>query len=91
MNKWQVSATLTIETYAGADPHLTIERDGGGLVRVELSEAGALASALFAKEFRAQGGSSPATRFLLGMFVMIGALVFLGCPLRMILRLAGAI
>ena len=42
-----------------------------------------------AKEFRAKSGSSPAVRFVLGMVVMIGALVFLGCPLRMILRLAG--
>ena len=31
----------------------------------------------------------PATRFLLGALVMIGALVFLGCPLRMMLRLGG--
>ena len=28
-------------------------------------------------------------RFLLGMVMMIGALAFLGCPLRGILRLAG--
>lgn len=41
------------------------------------------------KEFRATGGSSPLVRFVLGAFVMIGALVFLGCPLRMVLRLAG--
>lgn len=41
------------------------------------------------KEFQAKGGSSPFTRFMLGMVVMIGALMFLGCPLRMILRLAG--
>lgn len=40
-------------------------------------------------EFKATGGSSTITRFLLGIFVMIGALVFLGCPLRMVLRLAG--
>ncbi|NBG87854.1 YedE family putative selenium transporter [Isachenkonia alkalipeptolytica] len=39
-------------------------------------------------EFRVRGGSSPIIRFLLGFFLMIGALVFLGCPLRMILRLA---
>ncbi|MDD4230763.1 MAG: YedE family putative selenium transporter, partial [Dehalococcoidales bacterium] len=32
---------------------------------------------------------SPVIRFFLGMFVMIGALVFLGCPVRMLLRLAG--
>jgi YedE family putative selenium metabolism protein len=40
-------------------------------------------------EFRARGGSSPLIRFLLGSLVMIGALVFLGCPIRMVLRLAG--
>lgn len=40
-------------------------------------------------EFRARGGSSPLVRFLLGALVMIGALVFLGCPIRAILRLAG--
>lgn len=41
------------------------------------------------KEFAAKGGSSPFTRFVLSIIVMIGALVFLGCPLRMLLRLAG--
>lgn len=50
---------------------------------------GALIMSLIKGEFRAKGGSSPATRFLLGALVMIGALVFLGCPLRMILRLGG--
>ena len=50
---------------------------------------GALIAALAAKEFKPKGGSAPATRFLLGMFVMIGALMFLGCPLRMVLRLGG--
>jgi YedE family putative selenium metabolism protein len=41
------------------------------------------------REFRPRGGSAPFTRFVLGFFVMIGALVFLGCPLRMVLRIAG--
>ena len=41
------------------------------------------------REFRAKAGSSPATRFVLGAFVMIGALAFLGCPLRMVLRIGG--
>nr|WP_326185221.1 YedE family putative selenium transporter [uncultured Oscillibacter sp.] len=50
---------------------------------------GALIAALAAKEFRAKAGSSPASRFVLGLFVMIGALVFLGCPLRMVIRLGG--
>jgi YedE family putative selenium metabolism protein len=41
------------------------------------------------KEFESRGGSSPFLRFLMGIAVMIGALIFLGCPLRMVLRLAG--
>ena len=50
---------------------------------------GAFLMSLATKEFRAKAGSSPAIRFVLGAMVMIGALVFLGCPLRMVLRLAG--
>lgn len=45
--------------------------------------------ALVKKEFIPRGGSAPTTRFILGFFVMIGCLMFLGCPFRMILRLAG--
>jgi YedE family putative selenium metabolism protein len=40
-------------------------------------------------EFVARGGSAPITRFVLGFCVMVGCLMFLGCPFRMILRLAG--
>ena len=50
---------------------------------------GAFVAALCFGEFRPKSGSSPAVRFLLGMVVMVGALVFLGCPLRMVLRLGG--
>lgn len=50
---------------------------------------GAFVMSLATREFRAKAGSSPATRFVLGAFVMIGALVFLGCPLRMVIRLGG--
>ena len=50
---------------------------------------GAMAMALIGKEFSPKGGSAHVTRFFLGAFVMIGALVFLGCPLRMVLRLGG--
>ena len=50
---------------------------------------GAFIMALVKGEFRAKAGSSPATRFVLGAFVMIGALAFLGCPLRMVIRLGG--
>lgn len=43
----------------------------------------------FSKEFQTRGGSSTIIRFMLGFFAMIGALVFLGCPWRAFLRLAG--
>jgi YedE family putative selenium metabolism protein len=51
--------------------------------------AGAFILSLIRGEFKPQGGSSPLLRFFISMFVIIGALVFLGCPLRMVLRLAG--
>jgi len=50
---------------------------------------GAFFMALGGKEYYARGGSAPLTRFVLGFIVVIGALMFLGCPLRMVLRLAG--
>lgn len=50
---------------------------------------GSLAAALLFGEFRARAGSAPVVRFMLGVFAMIGALVFLGCPWRSILRLGG--
>ncbi len=50
---------------------------------------GAFLAALLAKEYRPRGGSAPLVRFFLGVFAMIGALVFLGCPWRALLRLAG--
>ncbi|MCE5344051.1 MAG: YedE-related selenium metabolism membrane protein [Eubacteriales bacterium] len=50
---------------------------------------GSFLLSLLKKEFQPRGGSSPMTRFVLGMVVMTGALVFLGCPLRMLLRLGG--
>ena len=50
---------------------------------------GAFISAYVFKEFHARAGSAPIVRFILGMLAMIGALVFLGCPWRVMLRLAG--
>jgi hypothetical protein len=50
---------------------------------------GSLAAAYLFKEFRPRLGSAPIVRFVLGAFAMIGALVFLGCPWRAALRLAG--
>lgn len=49
---------------------------------------GAFLISLATKEYRSTGGSSPVIRLILGMIMMIGALVFLGCPLRMVLRMA---
>jgi YedE family putative selenium metabolism protein len=70
-----------------------------GLHRVEVAQyirpeiigliLGALFSALIFREFKPRGGSSPLIRFFLGAFMMIGALVFLGCTVRAPLRLAG--
>jgi len=50
---------------------------------------GALVLSLFKGQWKGQGGSAPLARFAIAFFVMIGALVFLGCPLRLVLRLGG--
>lgn len=49
---------------------------------------GSFIISLIKGEFRPRGGSAPVTRFFIAFMVMIGALVFLGCPFRMVLRLA---
>lgn len=49
---------------------------------------GAYISALIFGEFKPRGGSSPILRFVLGATFMLGALIFLGCPARMMLRLS---
>ena len=60
-------------------------------IRPEISGLvlGALGAAYLHGEFSPKGGSSPLTRFVLGFFAMIGCLMFLGCPFRMLLRIAG--
>ena len=50
---------------------------------------GSLVAALAFREFRPRAGSAPIVRFMLGAFAMVGSLVFLGCPWRALLRLAG--
>jgi YedE family putative selenium metabolism protein len=50
---------------------------------------GSFIIALIMGEYRPKGGSSTVIRFFLGVFAMIGALVFLGCPWRALLRLSG--
>ncbi len=49
---------------------------------------GAFVIAVATKEYRSTAGSSPMIRFVLGMIIMIGSLVFLGCPLRMVIRMS---
>jgi YedE family putative selenium metabolism protein len=50
---------------------------------------GSFIISLIMKEHKPRAGSSTVIRFFLGIFAMIGALVFLGCPWRTLLRLAG--
>jgi YedE family putative selenium metabolism protein len=50
---------------------------------------GSLIAALTFREFRFRSGSAPIVRFFLGMTAMFGALIFLGCPWRALLRLSG--
>ena len=50
---------------------------------------GAMIVSIVTGEFKPRGGSSPMIRFLIAVVVMIGALMFLGCPLRMMLRIGG--
>lgn len=50
---------------------------------------GSFGAAYLFKEFKPRSGSAPIVRFILGVFAMIGALIFLGCPWRALLRLAG--
>jgi len=50
---------------------------------------GSLVAALVFGEFRARGGAGTVVRFVLGFFAMTGALAFLGCPWRAMLRFAG--
>lgn len=49
---------------------------------------GAFLIAVFTKEYRSTAGSSPMIRFILGVIMMVGSLVFLGCPLRMVIRMS---
>lgn len=46
MKRWNVIDTLTVETATVADPRLVIDRDSGGLLRVELDEVRHLVAAL---------------------------------------------
>ena len=77
-------------------------RDTAGAVGLHRAEAvqyirpeiiglvlGTMVMSMIGGEFKVRGGSSPVLRFVLGFSVMVGALMFLGCPLRMVIRLGG--
>lgn len=49
---------------------------------------GSMIISLGTKEFKVTAGQSPLLKFFLGAITMIMALVFLGCPLRMLIRMA---
>jgi len=49
---------------------------------------GAFAWSLYRRDFLTTGGSSPLLRFMIGVFLIIGCSVFIGCPVKMVLRLA---
>ncbi|MGA2193260.1 MAG: YedE family putative selenium transporter [Nitrospirota bacterium] len=49
---------------------------------------GGTGAAFMAREFKAEGGSSPIIRFLGGVLLIVGCSIFLGCPIKMVLRLA---
>lgn len=48
---------------------------------------GSLLSAFAMKEFRPRGGSSPMLRFFSGTFLIVGCSIFIGCPIKLFIRL----
>ncbi|RZH99789.1 YedE-related selenium metabolism membrane protein, partial [Staphylococcus aureus] len=48
---------------------------------------GSCVAELSFREFQSKAGSAPIIRFTLGFLMMVGGLVCLGCPLRMVLRI----
>ena len=45
-----------------------------------------LCAAVF-REFRSRGGSAPLARLVSGVFLIVGSAVFIGCPIKLFLRL----
>lgn len=48
---------------------------------------GALFCALGFREFHGRGGSAPLPRLVAGIFLIVGSAVFIGCPIKLFLRL----
>ncbi len=76
-----------LENIAGA---LTLHHEiRMSYIRPEISGfiLGSFMMAISTGRFKVKGGASPAVRFLLGFFMIAGCAVFIGCPIKMILRL----
>ncbi|MDD5772728.1 MAG: YedE family putative selenium transporter [bacterium] len=50
---------------------------------------GAFFISILRREFNVRGGRAPFTRFVLGILMMIGAGVYLGCPIKLFYRISG--
>jgi YedE family putative selenium metabolism protein len=48
---------------------------------------GAMLTAILGREMRPRSGAYPVLAFVLGFFLIIGSSVFMGCPIKMMLRL----
>ncbi|HEY6007262.1 MAG TPA: YedE-related selenium metabolism membrane protein, partial [Geobacteraceae bacterium] len=49
---------------------------------------GSVVSAVAFRDFRSRGGSAPLPRLFSGIFLIVGCAVFIGCPIKLFLRLA---
>lgn len=81
-----IAGALGLQKAANGDGALILSYFRPEIVGIIL---GSMIMAICTKEFKSKGGSSPILRFILGADVMVGALVFLGCPLRMVIRIGG--
>ena len=48
---------------------------------------GSTASAVLFRDFQSRGGNTPLLRLFLGIFLIFGCAVFIGCPIKLFLRL----
>lgn len=81
-----IAGALGLQKAANGDGALILSYFRPEIIGIIL---GSMIMAICTKEFKSKGGSAPFLRFVLGAGVMIGALVFLGCPLRMVIRIGG--
>ncbi len=49
---------------------------------------GSFLMSLYKKEFASVGGGSPLLRYLVGILLIVGCSVFMGCPIKMVFRIA---